>query len=350
MRYGVVVETFLLAAAGGVLFYVLHIPLAWMLGPLTLVIVWSQILKKAVCWPIRLRNSALVILGYVIGKSFTTEAAQQMVAQLPIMLLVTVVILLMSLLLGYLTHRQTGISLSTGLMGSVPGGFSQMVLMSEEIAGTDVSVVSFMHTIRLLSVIFIVPYLATQASGSIEIMPVTQSATAVPIPIFGPIPANAILILALALCFALLAHKLRWPTPFLLGPILGVAMVAMTGTDCPALPPWLTIVSQISVGAYMGMQIQVANLANWRSLLAYTLLGVVVVIAASLGTAYFLSDYYGYSNVTSFLSMAPGGVAEMSVTGIALQAELSVIASYQLFRVFFMMLMTPMLFRKFLKT
>ena len=65
------------------------------------------------------------------------------------------IILGMSLLFGYLTHRRAGISLSTGLMGCVPGGFSQMVLMSEEIANTDVSVVSFMHTARLMSVIFI---------------------------------------------------------------------------------------------------------------------------------------------------------------------------------------------------
>ena len=123
----------------------------------------------------------------------------------------------------------------------------------------------------------------------------------------------------------------------------------MFGVDCPSLPAWLTIPCQIAVGAYMGTQIQLEDLANWRILLAYTMLGVVAVLAASLGAAYLLAYFYGYSTVTAFLSMAPGGVAEMSVTGIALQADLSVIASYQLFRLFFLMLMTPMMFRKYLK-
>ena len=59
----------------------------------------------------------------------------------------------------------------------------------------------------------------------------------------------------------------------------------------------------------MGTGIQLASLYRWRILLASTLLGVVVVIAMSLGIGYFLSAYYGYSNATSFLSMAPGGVA-----------------------------------------
>lgn len=350
MKYWIIGRTFLLAATGGILFFLLSIPLAWMLGPLTMVVIWSQSLGTVVCWPLNLRNGALVILGYLIGKAFTAEAAHQISVQLPMMLLVTVVILGASLLLGYLTHVRTGISLSTGLMGSVPGGFSQMVLMSEEIANTDVSVVSFMHTIRLLSVVFIVPYLATQAAtaaGPSSSMP--QSAVIGTATIFAAIPQDVFPLLALAFVCALLAYKLHWPTPFLMGPIFGAALTSMAGAKCPSLPPWLTIISQVSVGAYMGTQIQVNSLSNWRSLFAYTMLGVLVVIATSLAGAYFISYYYGYSNVTAFLSMAPGGVAEMSVTGIALQAELSVIASYQLFRLFFLMLMMPMMFRKYLK-
>ena len=347
MNRPVIVKTFALAAAGGVLFFFLSVPLAWMLGPLAAVVLWSQTLKKSVCWPVGLRNAALVVLGYVIGRAFTADAARQVVAQLPVMLLVTTIILGMSLLFGYVTHRRTGVSLATGLMGCVPGGFSQMVLMSEEIADADVSVVSFMHTVRLMSVIFIVPYLATQAAGVAGIAPAAgQSAAGA---IFTALPLQALPLLLLALLFALFARKTHWPTPFLLGPIFGAALASMFGVDCPSLPAWLTIPCQIAVGAYMGTQIQLEDLANWRILLAYTMLGVVAVLAASLGAAYLLAYFYGYSTVTAFLSMAPGGVAEMSVTGIALQADLSVIASYQLFRLFFLMLLTPMMFRKYLK-
>ena len=348
MNGRVIGQTFFLAAAGGVLFFVLSVPLAWMLGPLAAVVLWSQTLKKSVCWPVSLRNAALVVLGYVIGRAFTADAARQVIAQLPVMLLVTTIILGMSLLFGYVTHRRAGVSLSTGLMGCVPGGFSQMVLMSEEIADADVSVVSFMHTIRLMSVIFIVPYLATQAAGVTGIVPAAGPDAAGSI--FTALPLQALPLLLLALLFALFARKTHWPTPFLLGPIFGAALASMFGIECPSLPAWLTIPCQIAVGAYMGTQIQLADLANWRILLAYTMLGVVAVLAASLGAAYLLAYFYGYSTVTAFLSMAPGGVAEMSVTGIALQADLSVIASYQLFRLFFLMLMTPMMFRKYLKT
>lgn len=341
-----ILKTFMLAVAGGFLFFFLHVPLAWMLGPLTTVVLWTQVGKKSVCWPVNLRNAALIFLGYVIGSAFTAAAAQQIVAQLPVMLVVTFGILLVSLVCGYVTHRQAGISLASGLMGSVPGGFSQMVLLSEEIEDADMSVVSFMHTVRLLSVVFIVPYLATQAANRVPTTIVTSAASS---PVFTFLTPDTLPLLAIAIVSAFIAKKICCPTPFLLGPILGIALVSMNGIHCPSLPPWLTILAQIAVGTYMGSCIQLASLTSWRILLASTMMGVAVVIVMSLAIGYLLSSYYGYSNVTSFLSMAPGGVAEMSVTGIALQADLSAIASYQLFRLFFIMLLTPLMFRRWLK-
>ena len=340
---------FFLAATGGILFYYLQIPLAWMLGPLSFVVLWGQLRKQQQTFPLSVRNAALVVLGYLIGKAFTLEAAAQILAQLPVMLLVTVLILLMSMILGYITHRKTGISFTTGMLGSVPGGFSQMVLMSEEMEDADVSVVSFMHTIRLLSVVFIVPYLATQAAGGFGNTGATFEATANALIAWSPIPYSAFPVLTFALIAAMLGNKVNLPTPYLMGPILAAAALSLTGFSCPSLPSWLTILCQIAVGAYMGVKIELASLSNWRSLTAYTLLGVIAVIVASLGIAFMLSNHYGYSNVTTFLSMAPGGIAEMSVTGIALGADLSVIASYQIFRLFFILLLTPLLFRRWLK-
>ncbi|MCI1694487.1 AbrB family transcriptional regulator [Aneurinibacillus aneurinilyticus] len=43
--------------------------------------------------------------------------------------------------------------------GSVPGGLSQMLVLSEETERVDVTIVAFMQTIRLLAVIFFVPFL-----------------------------------------------------------------------------------------------------------------------------------------------------------------------------------------------
>jgi len=100
MDWRIIGNTFLLATAGGLLFQAVSIPLPWMLGPLILVFIGSQVMAKPVCWPPQLRNASLVLLGYMIGKSFTAAAAQQMLIQLPVMFLVTVLILGMSFTVG----------------------------------------------------------------------------------------------------------------------------------------------------------------------------------------------------------------------------------------------------------
>ena len=241
-----IVKTFLLAVAGGLLFYFLRIPLPWMLGPLTTVVIWTQFCKKCVSWPSNFRQTALIFLGYVVGISFTAEAAHQISIQLPIMAAATTIILIVSLLCGYLTHRQAGISFSTALMGSVPGGFSQMILLSEEIVDADVSVVSFMHTVRILSVVFVVPYLATQAVD-VTVLTAGRAVAASNVSVFTMVKPETLPLLAFALISAIIANKISCPTPFFLGPILGIALISINGVYCPPLPAWLTILAQISV-------------------------------------------------------------------------------------------------------
>jgi len=152
-------ETLLVSLTGGLFFRLLHLPLPWLLGSLAAVMIWSLTARRNVFWPVGLRNSGLVILGYMLGSSFAIETGLQIIKQLPAMMFATASTILFSLFIGYIIHRRTDISLSTCIIGSVPGGLTQMVVLSEEIADTDLTVVTFMQTIRLLSTVFIVPFL-----------------------------------------------------------------------------------------------------------------------------------------------------------------------------------------------
>ena len=49
--------------------------------------------------------------------------------------------------------------------------------------------------------------------------------------------------------------------------------------------------------------------------------------------AHVLSARYGFSLITAFLAMAPGGIAEMSLAGMSMNENVSVILTYQLVRV-----------------
>lgn len=337
-------ETLVVSLAGGLAFYFIHMPLPWMLGPLVVTLIWRSVLKRQVSWPVTARDAGLVVIGYAMGITFTHETVRQILMQLPTMIFATIITVSFSLLMGYITCRQTGISLSSGLIGSVPGGLSQMVVLSEEIPDCDITVVTFMQTVRLLSVVFVIPFLAIHGlAGNVEqtVLPVSAVSTGSAL----DKPWIAWLFLCAVLISAWVAYSFRLPTPFLLGPVLGSAALVLNGFAAPALPDGLIIAAQLCVGIYMGVSIKPASLKNWQKLLPYTVCGVVGVVACSLGIGFLLSHIFHFSLVTAFLSTAPGGMTEMGLTAMMIHANLSVIIAYQMFRLLFILLCVPPLLK-----
>lgn len=327
------------AVAGGVVFSQLNIPLPWMLGPLTAAMGLSRLRPGNVCWPQGMRNLGLVVLGYIMGRPFTAEVAGYILAQLPLMLAMTLALILFSLAAGYITHRQTGLTLATAVLATVPGGLSQMVVLGEEIADADAGIVTFMQTLRVLAVVFTVPFLAINGLAG-PIAPLAAG-EAVEAPPGAWAPFLAVLAVG-----TWLAVKWRLPTPYLLGPVLATAALVVSGFAPPAVPPLLLIAAQVFVGAAMGLTIKPGSLGKWRLITVCTFANVAAVIIFSLLVAYFLAGAIPAAFVTAFLSAAPGGMAEMGVTAIAVGADVPVVVGYHLFRLLFILLVLPLFLRR----
>lgn len=335
-----IAETLLIALVGGSLFYYLHTPLPWMLGALTAVLLWSSLGKRRIRWPVYFANIGQVIIGYTIGRTFTQETCQQILNQLPTMLLVTIVTVLFSLMMGYLAHKKTGITIETGLIGSIPGGLTQVAVLCREVPGTDITVVTLMQTARLLSVVFVVPFLAVHGLGYDGVAPIIEPTTAEAVAAYLPI-SQVLMIAGIVILSAILAWKLRMPTPFLLGAVIGTASISLYGLPVPNVPKMYLDGAQLCIGAYTGARIQLENLQNWQKVLPYTMLGILGLLLCSLGIGFLLMHFTHISLVTAFLSTAPGGMAEMGLTAMILNADLSVIIAFQLFRLLFILMVLP---------
>jgi len=323
---------FILAAIGGMIFYSIHIPLPWTLGPLVATLVWKILGKKSVHWPTPIRNSGLVILGYTMGSPFTLEIARQIFGQLPGMLLSTLAIMTLSLLIGWFTSGRTGVGLINGLIGSVPGGLSQMAVICEEIEGADVAIVTLMQVTRLLTVVFTVPLLATYGlAKNISGLPHVAILTNLD-------PWTIALFGVVAIVSAELARIIKFPTPYLMGPVFGTIALIVAGNTAPHLPQFILSLAQITIGVRMGADIKFDGLKNWKSIVSYSFGGVLIIIIASLGIDYILTKVYPITFLTAFISTAPGGMAEMGITAIAVHADVSLVVAYQLFRLIFMLI------------
>lgn len=339
MKMGI--ETLIISIISGYLFSVLHIPLPWMLGPIAGVIAWRFITKRPLYWPIQLRQGALVILGYMLGSSFTRETAMETIRQLPYMFGSTMLIVVISMAMGYYVAKVARVGGMSGFFGSVPGGLSQMVTLGEEVKGVDATVVTFMQTIRVITVVFLVPFLTLNGVVGKGIDPVSFAA--------GNQLVTYLPVLAIVIAGAYIGQKLHFPVGYLTGSLLFSSITAVSGLPSPQLPSIVIIISQLCIGAYIGLLMKPDPTHDFKRLGILTILSSIILVFISLMIGILLSMVNPISIATGFLSTAPGGMAEMGITASMVHANLSMVSAYQLFRVFFVMFAIPPLLKWWVK-
>lgn len=340
-------QTIMIAAFGGMLFSLVGIPLPWMLGSLSAILLWRYLTKAEVILNSHLRNVALIVLGLVMGKSFSQEAALRVIDQFPVIVSTTILIIFLSVAMAYLVKRSCGISLQSAILGSIPGGFSQMIVLSDEVEGAQVSIVTLMQTVRLLLVIFLVPFVVQKGLAA-KVVAETAVSNAI-LPSASIDYRYLILCMLLALSGAVIATKIKFPTAYLIGPVIIIAALVLAGFPQPKVPSELIIAAQLLMGASVGINFELTPGTKLKKLLLLSITSNLVIVLSTFGIGYMLTQLHYQSLVTSFLSLAPGGVSEMGVTAVAVGADLALVTSYQLFRFAFIMFAVPPLLRSFFK-
>jgi membrane AbrB-like protein len=341
IRFGI---TLLTAFIGGFMFAALHSPIPWLLGPMAAVLIGSRFGKVQYYWPIRIRDTGLVIVGYSIGLSFTKEAVLQIAVKLPSMLILTVLLVCFCAGIAYVVSKLSGVDYPTILIGSIPGGLSQMIIFAEETKGINITTVTFLQVARLIMIIFFVPFLifgpffkySAQTASDLVKDAVVSS---------GPVFPTVIWFWVICVLCALLARKLKFPTPYLLGPILGSAVLNLLGLHGPALTPSILDISQFMIGGYIGLLLKPEKLEHKTKIITLALISGMVMIMVSIGLSLLLVYFDHLTPSTSFLSLAPGGMDQMGILAHVVHADLSMVTGYQLFRLFFIFFAVPPILR-----
>jgi len=339
----------LTAFIGGGLFSLIRFPIPWLLGPMAALLIASRFKNVKLIWPVSMRNTGLIIVGYSIGISFTKSSLSDMISHLPSMLILTALIVLVCVCTAFVMSKYSGIDYPTSLTSSIPGGLSQIVVFAEEMKGIDITTVTFFHVTRVIMVVFLVPLLiispifaANSTNDSSKIMDNVIPEWSVLFPL--------IFLFAL-ICFlaARIGKIFKLPAPYFLGPVIAVAAVGLFGLQGPPLPPSLLDISQFMVGGYIGLLLKPEQLDNKRKTLFFALMNGLILICATMFFSFLLTQYYDLSTITGFLSLAPGGMDQMGIIAQEVNADVSTVTSYQLFRMAFIYAAVPPLLRLVLK-
>lgn len=328
-------KVLVLALIGGYLFYLLHIPIPWMLGPIVFIIIAQFIYKGDLKWSPKLRDLGVVIVGTAIGVQFNIELLSGIGSILFYMVFLNVILIASSIGIAYVFGKWANISLKSAILGTIPGGLGQILVFAEEEKNVDLGVISYFQVIRLLLVVVVVPFIV---AGQVT----SQSASN------ATMSFSLLLLILLAWGCSHLTKRVHIPVAFFITPIILIITLQLTTPlIMPEIPASVMAIAQLLIGAHIGLMLKPHMIKLPIRVLAAGVLSAFTLILFTLGSSYIMSFAMNTSFATSFLSTAPGGLDQMVLLADAIEADVSLVSMFQTFRLLFIFLLVMPLMKLF---
>jgi len=322
-----------IGTVGGLIATWLHVPLAWMLGPLFFCM-GASVAGLPAEVPLWMRANFMVLIGLFLGESFEGMVLSDLM-QWPVSIAASVLYMPLATGLAYLYYRRAvGEAPMTALCSSIPGGLTAVVLISGAI-GADERNVALAQSLRIAFVVCMAPAVAFGLMGYDDRPPETHAA------LIGP--ADLAILLATSAALMLALRRSGIPILGMICPLIASAVLRLSGVIEGVLPHWLVEVGLLVLGASVGARFAGVPLRRLMRFGALTFGGTAILMAVAAGLAFAVAALTGLPLVALLLAYAPGGVAEMSIIALAIGADSGFVAVHHLVRIVIVMLSVPLM-------
>ncbi len=322
-----------LGAVGGAVANYFHLPLAWMLGALFFTMI-ARVGGAQIDVPIWVRANFLILIGLFLGESFegvrVGELMQWPISIVGAMLYVPVAASCAFLYYRYLAREDR----MTAVCSSIPGGVIAVVVISGAL-GADERNVALAQSMRVAIVVCMAPLIAFGLLGY-------PSPDGTEYADHALIALDDLAILLVATFAAMWGmQKLNLPIPYMVGPLLASAGLRLAGVVEGVLPHELVEVALVVTGSSIGTRFGGVTVKRLLSFGAVSFGGTMVLMLVSGAFALPVAALTGQDFLVALLAYAPGGVAEMSLIALAIDANPGFVAVHHLARIIFVLLAVP---------
>ncbi|MCM2562434.1 AbrB family transcriptional regulator [Lutimaribacter sp. EGI FJ00015] len=322
----------LIGGVGGTIAHWLQTPLPFMLGSLVstalIATLFGRVIPEGYVFPQKFRLVFLAVIGVMIG----AQVSPDLIEMLPAMLVsFSAIVLFVGLAHSgnYLIFRHIGgYDRPTAFYSATPGGLLESITMGEA-AGADIATLTMQQFLRIILVITLVPiglsFWMGAPVGSAGGMTLTHA---------NPSDFSHLHEVVLtALVGLLLGKPLRLPARHLTGPLFAAALVAASGLAVLDLPNWMISVCQVVIGASLGMRL--GGLRGHAVLrgAGLGLLSVGLMLGVGLAFSLTLEHVTGQPLDVLMVSFAPGGVTEMALIALSLNANPALVTAHHIWRI-----------------
>ena len=333
-------RTIAIGYAGGVLFSVLGLPLPWVLGAMAATIMAGAV-GVVGRMPRTTRNAVIPILGVTFGSAFD-HGIVELLSGLWLLVVLTAIYLVATIGSGYVYFRRfAGLRPATAYFASVPGSFSEMLFVAEDMKA-DLRAVAVVHSMRLVISLTAITFgfrftFGIDTSSAVEVSG-------------GALSAQEVLILALCGIFGYFGGRaVRLPSAQLFGPLILSAAAHLSGLTDAAPPGWFVSFGQVFIGIFIGVRFAGVRFSEVRRLLFASCIWTAFLLCIALAAAEAAASIIGLPFIAGLLAFAPGGAVEISVVALAAGIDLSLVTATQLIRITLTVLCAPMVLRFLMK-
>lgn len=340
-RLALIALSLAIGIGGGMAFYAAQLPLPWMLGPMAFVFA-AVMLGAPLEAPMGLRPFVIPVIGVMLGSGFDADTFHNLNRWALSLAGLAVYLALAAALTVPFYIRIGKLDPITAFFAAMPGGINEMVVIGGAMGGDEKRII-LAHAGRIVVSIAVIAVWFRVILGY-EVAGVSLGGGDAPLTAL-----NAVILILCAVLGAWLGGKLRLPAPGLLGPMILSALAHVTGLTHSAPPALLVIAAQVILGTVMGCRFRGAAPRLVFATLALTTGGTLIMLALSFVIALTCHTVFGQTVEQVLLAYAPGGLTEMSLVALAMQAEVAYISIHHLVRIVVLIALAPTVLPKIAK-
>ena len=314
----------------------LHIPLAWMLGPMIATSI-AALSGLKIIMPRIILSFILIFLGLYIGNYIDQNLINQIGQWFWTSLVMLGYIIISVIFVSKYLEKFSGYNKKTSIFSAAPGALGPLLILAEH-EKSDLSQVATSHLIRLIIIITLFPFIVDNFS----------QLDSNPIPEFNFLNQNhfdLLILLISSIILIVIFDKLKIPAPLLSGTLVASGILQISDVASYKLPDQSIDFCLLILGASVGCRFANKSLNeviknSFHSFVATFFLVVLGIIAAILAGYIVDKNFF-----TLLLSYCPGGIYEVAVIAIAFDLDPEFVSFHHIIRLLMILFIVPIILK-----
>ena len=322
---------FLIAIIGATIAYYLNLPLPFFMGPVLSVMILSlsgfTFKIPEIVW-----TTTRVVVGIYLASKLSPSIIDDVVKWSGSFVMQFLLILSSIIILSYFYRKFCNFDLPTSISSSTPGGATAVFLISEDLGKIDVHKHFITHLSRMFFIVTILPFTIQFYLG--------QSNITFEQKVFFDVK-QFILILIISLSSAFIMKKIKSPSPYFLGPVIGCGALYISGSVNIIFPDIGLNICLLVIGAFIGSRFQNYKVQDFLLNLRFSIFGIILIFFLMIIFAYLSHLIFKLDFLALIISYCPGGIYEMTGMALAFNYEPDFVLAHHIVRLFTIMFCMP---------